>query len=167
MNNVLEKLEQILSVEIEVHDIFLAAAHEFNAAIKNQNLADIDRQRAIHDETICRIEQLENERISCCTVLAGSLGIVKKPLKLGMLLEKVPQQWRNRLGSLQMALKSKIGELSKISTSNRILLEEGLRVVGSTFSFVQQAAGSRYAAYGKHGRSVAGPALQSMVNRIA
>lgn len=165
MENVLEKLEHVLTSELEVHNDFLASALEFNRAIKEQNLSDIDRQRAVHDDTICRIEKLENERITCCTVLARSLGVVRQPLKFAMLLEKLPPQWRNRFTTLQQMLKSKISELSKISTSNRILLEEGLRVAGATFSFVQQSAGNRYAAYGKHGRTVAGPGLQSIINR--
>ncbi|MBN1575570.1 MAG: flagellar protein FlgN [Chitinispirillaceae bacterium] len=164
MENVLEKLEQVLTLELDVHTTLLASAHEFNSALKEENIDKIDRQRAIHDETICRIEKLEDQRISCCTSLARSLGIVKKPLRLAMLLEKMEQPWRERLEAVQQSLKEKINELSNIGNSNRILLEEGLRMVGQTFSMMQQA-GRKYTAYGKRGQSVTGPARQSLINR--
>jgi hypothetical protein len=164
MDNVLEKLEQVLQSELDVHTALLASAREFNDAIKEENIAVIDRQRLVHDETVCRIEKLEEQRMVYCAALARSLGIVKKPLRLAMVLEKVPHQWKERLGRIQQSLKEKIGELSKISISNRILLEEGLRVVGHTFSMLRQA-GKKYAAYGKRGQSVSGPALQSIINR--
>ena len=164
MEEVLEKLERVLTTELEMHTSLLASAQEFNTAIKEEDLEKIDRQRAIHDETICRIEKLEEQRNECCSVLARSLGIVKKPLRMTMLLEKVPQQWKERLGSIQRQLKEKINELSNIGISNRILLEEGLRMVGHTFSMMQEA-GSKYTAYGTRGQSVSGPALQSLINR--
>jgi hypothetical protein len=167
MENVLEKLEQVLHSECTVHDEFLGSAQEFNKVIREQDLAAIDRQRAVHDATICRIEKLESERIACCRVLAGSLGINREPLKMSMLLEKIPTRWRERLHTLQETLKLKIAELSQISTSNRILLEEGLRVVQTTYSYVQQAVGNRYAPYGKHGRTIISAAPQNIINRTA
>ena len=167
MQNVLEKLEQVLTSELEVHEEFLASSREFNRVIRDEDLDGIDRQRTVQDETVCRIEKLEKERRSCCTVLARSFGIAREPLKMSMLLEKVPSQWRDRLNSLQETLKGTVREVTKISTSNRILLEEGLRVVQSTYAYVQQAAGSRYAPYGQHGRTVSKPLLQSIINKTA
>ncbi|MBN1756941.1 MAG: flagellar export chaperone FlgN [Chitinispirillaceae bacterium] len=167
MKNTLEQLEQVLASELNVHEEFLVSARQFNKAIREQDLDAIDRERAVHDATVCRIEKLEVERMSYCRVLAQSLGIKRDPVKLGMLLEKIPPQWRDRLSMLQEALKKTISELSKISTSNRILLEEGLRVVHATCSFVRQSAGSRYAPYGKHGRPVDGPVFQTMINKTA
>ena len=167
MENTLEQLEQVLTSELDVHDAFLVSARQFNKAIREQDLAGIDRERGVHDATVCRIEKLEGERMSCCRVLAQSLGVRRDPVKLNVLLEKLPAQWRERLGRLQDALKTRIAELSKLSTSNRILLEEGLRVVHATCSFVRQSAGSRYAPYGKHGRTVSGPTVQTMINKTA
>ena len=165
MQTVLEKLEQVMQSELAVHDDLLASSREFNRAIRENDIENIDRQRSVQDATICRIEKLESERRSCCAVLAQSYGIVKQPLKLAMLIEKVPKQWCDRLGELQRALKDRLAELAKISASNRILLEEGMRMVQATFGFVRQAAAGRYCAYGKHGRTVAGPAVQSIINR--
>ena len=110
MDNVLEQLEQLLQSQLDVHNDFLASSREFNCAIKEQNITKIDQHRAIHDETICRIEKLEEQRIACCSLLARSLGIVKAPLRLSMVLEKVPLRWRERLCGIQLALKDKIRE---------------------------------------------------------
>ena len=167
MENELEKLEQVLTSELTVHNEFLDSAQEFNRALREQDLAGIDRQRAVQDTTVTRIEKLESERIACCTELARSFGITREPIKLGMLLEKMPLQWRGRMSTLQETLKTKVSELSKISTSNRILLEEGLRMVRSTYTFIQQAAGTRYAPYGRHGRTIASTAPQNIINRTA
>ncbi|MBN1306374.1 MAG: flagellar export chaperone FlgN [Chitinispirillaceae bacterium] len=164
MENNLEKLEKVLISELDAHTSLLRSGYEFNIAIREENIDKIDRQRAIQDETICRIEKLEEQRVACCTLLARSLGIVKKPLRLAMLFEKMERPWRERLETVQQSLKEKINELSNISGSNRILIEEGLRMVGKTFSLLQQA-GRKYAAYGERGQSVTGPARQPFINR--
>ena len=164
MEEVIERLEAVLKSELETHSSLLASAQEFNGALREENVAKIDRQRTAHDDMICRIEKLEEQRSECCSTLARSLGIGGKPLRMSMLLEKLPPRWRERLSSVQRSLREKVNELSKINLANRILLEEGLRMAEHTFSMVRQA-GPKYTAYGTRGQSVSGPAVRTIVNR--
>ena len=164
MQELFEKLENILKSELDIHHVFLKTAQEFNSAIREENLGDVDRQRTIQDETICRIEKLEDERKLCCGDLASRFGITKKQVKLTMLLVKMPEAWRMRIEQVHKALKEKVAELVKISVSNRILLEEGLKVATHTFSAIQQC-GNRFAGYGQSGKPATGSALRSIINR--
>lgn len=164
MNELFEKLENVLKSELAVHHSFIRTAREFNSAIREENLEEIDKQRTIQDETICRLEKLENERRLCCSDLASRLGITRRQVKLSMLLSKMPETWRERIGEVHKALKEKVTELSRFSVSNRILLEEGLKVVTHTFGAIQRS-GNRFAIYGHGGKPAAGGALQSIINR--
>jgi hypothetical protein len=164
MNTLLEKLETVLKSELEVHGAFLASTRELNNALKEENLVKIDHQRHMQDESICRIEKLEEQRSEYCTELARSLGISRRPVKMTMLLEKLPQQWRDRLGSIHMMLRDRLTELSRISVSNRILLEEGMRIAGNTISLIRNA-GKKYGAYGHYGQQVAVPLTTTLFNK--
>jgi hypothetical protein len=164
MESTLEKLEQVLAGELDAHETMLVSASTFNSALRKEDVATIDRQRVIHDETISRIEKLEEQRIACCELLARSLGAATTPLSFSMLLEQVPPAWRRRFEVLRSALKDKIAEIARISTSNRILLEEGLRVADATVALL--TGGSRgYGGYGKRGQVLQGPVVQSLFNR--
>ncbi len=164
MESLLEELEGVLKDELDIHDSLLESANSFNAAIREEDLNKIDCQRAIHDKIACRLEKLEEQRTECCLSLAGKLGIEKRPLKMAMLIEKVPFQWKERLGLLHQKLKEKVKDLNKISISNRLLLEEGLRMVEHTFSMMN-CAGSRYMAYGSRGQTVASAATKNLFNK--
>ena len=166
MNTILERLEQVLKAELDTHSALVVTARAFNQALKEENIESIQQHRAAHDEALCKIEKLEEQRIECCSVLAQSFGFSKKQLKLAQLLDKIPEAWRARLSAVRQALKSKITELSKLTISNRILLEEGLRIIEHTFSLVQQGS-NKYAGYGKRGQSMVGPPLDSLINRTA
>ena len=164
MNGTLEKLESILKSELDVHVSFLVSALELNRVLREEDLVKIDRQRHVQDETVCRIEKLEEQRREYCAAIAQSLGIAKRPVKMAMLIEKLPQQWRDRLGALQRALREKISELSKISVSNRLLLEEGLRIADNTIAMVRKV-GRKYGAYGHYGQTLSSPLTTSIINR--
>jgi hypothetical protein len=164
MIELLEKLETVLQSEVDMHATMIVSSQEFNAALRSGDLAIIDRQRIVQDEAICKIEHLETQRMDCCTAAAEVLGIIKKPLRLTQLLDKIPNDWRTRLEKVHSALKGKINELTAINISNRILLEEGLKMLGNTFSIVRQA-GKKYAGYGNQGQVTASPPFRSIINR--
>jgi len=164
MKDTFETLEQVLKSELESHTELLATALEFNRAIREEDMDRIDRERTTHDEVICRIERLEEQRIACFATLARSLGVAGKNLRLAKLLEKAPPQWRERLCAIQKLLRDKMDEVSRITISNRIFLEEGLKVVANTFVMLREASG-KYPCYGNRGESVSGPAFNSFINK--
>lgn len=165
METLLEKLEKILKSELDEHITFLDTARAFNHAIKEEDLGKIEQQRLVQDETVCRIEKLEDQRMECCTELAQSLGIGSRPFRLAQLLEKLPEHWRSRLEDIRRTLRNKVNELSKMNISNRILLEEGLRMVEHTFSSIRKCGSSRYAAYGQRGQVTGGTGPRTIFNQ--
>lgn len=164
MKTILEKLETVMKSELDIHITLVTSAHEFNGALKGDDLAGVDRQRQVYDESVCRIEKCEAQRTECCIAIAKSLGVVRRPLKMGMLLEKLPPMWRDRLGGLQRALHEKLTELFKVNVANRILLEEGIRMADHTIAMVRKA-GKKYGAYGHYGQMVASPVTMTIINR--
>lgn len=164
MKDTFETLEQVLKSELESHTALLATAMEFNRAIKEENMDSINRERTVHDEVICRIERLEEQRIACFGTLARSLGVAGKQVRLAKLLEKAPPEWHERLCAIQKLLRDKMTEVSRITISNRILLEEGLKVVANTFSMLR-GAGGKYSCYGNRGESVSRSAFNSLINK--
>jgi len=163
MENLLEKIEDVLIAEVEVHTSMISSSHQFNEAIKSGEHESINKQRIVNDDAVCTLEKLEEKRTDYCSEAAGRLGIFRKPLKLSMLLEKIPAEWKKRLEHQQQVLKLKIAELTSINTSNRILLEEGLKVIGATFTCIKKTE-SRFAGYGNRGQTMPS-SLISIINR--
>ncbi|NLG16917.1 MAG: flagellar protein FlgN [Fibrobacter sp.] len=167
MEKSLQELEQILSREVEVHSSMIQTAGAFNKAIKGNDLPALQQHSADQDRQICQIEKLEERRVECVNELSGSLGLTPAASRLQLMLEKLPEQWRPRFATVHTALKQKIAELSRLNTSNRILIEEALGTIGNTFSFLQQSNG-KYAQYGARGKAEGSAAsVITLINRTA
>lgn len=165
MEEILEKIEKVLIAEVETHSAMITSSHEFCEAIKSGETETIDQKRARNDEMICTLEHLEEQRSEYCNEAAHKLCILKTPLKLAMLTAKIPAEWKLRIEKQHQALKAKINELTKINTSNRILLEEGLKVIGETFSCMKKC-GDRLSGYGNRGQTMSSSMI-SIINRTA
>lgn len=139
MNHMFDELEKILSCELEVHETLVETAGAFNQSIRADNIPEIQTYTARHDEHICQVEKLEERRIEQCSILGKKLGLVSKEPRLSALIDNAPQEQKTRLLSIQKKLKSKINELVALTTSNRVLLENGLTVINNTFLFLQQS----------------------------
>lgn len=164
MENLLEKIEDVLEKEIDMHDRLIGSSQGMNKALRDGDVSAIDKERALHDEAFCNVEKLESQRQEICMEAAAALGIERANIKMPLLLDKIPASWRERLGALQQNLKGKIAELSSLTVSNRILIEEGLRMISNTFSIIRQAE-RRFDAYGTRGQSLAGSSMRSVINR--
>lgn len=135
MDKLYDKLLGILSSETQLHELLVEAALAFNNAIKEDNLDKIQSCTAIHDEQICQLEKLESQRTACCSSIASALKL--KTIRLNTLLDHAPDSIKNELSSVHSALKSKIGELSRLTTSNRVLLENGLAFITNSVTYIQ------------------------------
>jgi len=165
MDALLEKVEKVLAAEVDIHNEIIKSSLEFNAAIKSGETEAIDRQRNAHDAALCTLERLEEERVATCSDVASALGISRSPLKLSMLMERISTEWKVRLEKQQLLLRGKLAELTSITTSNRILLEEGLKFISATFDCVKKS-GNRFSGYGKRGQTMSS-SLMSIINRTA
>ncbi len=165
MDKLFEQLAEILSRESEIHQDLLKTAKTFNEAIKAEDLESIQNCTSIHDEQVCQIAKLEEKRIECTSEIAGLLGIKDEIPKISAILPRVPQEWQKRFSALQMVLKEQIMEISKINTSNRILLQEGLSFINNNVRIFQQPT-TRNFQYGGKGKSAGIPVSRNLINKV-
>lgn len=163
MNSIYEELLQILSCELDLHNKLVEIASAFNKSIREDNLNEIQNYTAKYDELICQIEKLEEKRNELCCILRKKIGLQQKEPRLLLLIESAPLNLKNSLSNVHQKLKEKIETLSKITVSNRILLENALTVINSTISIYQQSQ-KKFEPYGIRKK---GKAFQnySLINR--
>ena len=151
MDKELQELESILKSELELHNALCETARLFNDAIKGNDLALMQKHIFEQDEKICKIEHLEESRITCISELSKKIVPPERDLKMNAVLEVISPDWKNRLAPLQSSLKSTINKLSKINTSNRILLEEANLIITKTFEMIRHSQDhlQSYSARGK------------------
>lgn len=165
MDKLLEQLSGILSKESEIHQDLLKTAKTFNEAIKAEDLDSIQNCTSIHDEQVYQIAKLEEKRIECTSEIAGLLGIEDEIPKISSILLRVPQQWQKLLSALQIKLKEQIMEITKINTSNRILLQDGLSFISNNVKIFQQST-TRNFRYGGKGKSAGIPVSRNLINKV-
>jgi hypothetical protein len=166
MENRFDELAALLDSELKIQSELIENAENFNKAIKENDLFSMQLNSSKHDTQICLLEKIEESRIACCRELSKNLGFVTTEPKLASLIDKAPEQTGKQLLKLQKSLKEGINSLSKINTSNRILLEEALNMISATFSIIHQSS-KRYNPYGAKGRNTATAAGHLLINRIA
>ena len=164
MEKMYEELEKILVCELDVHSSLVETATAFNKSIREDNLPDIQTYTTKHDLQICQIEKLEEQRVQYCVLIGKTLGIKSKEPRLASLIEQAPLVRKNKLSEIHMLLKKRIDELSKLTISNRILLENALNVINNTFSFLQQTQ-KKYVPYGSKKKSNLAYQGHTLINR--
>ncbi|MCX7725287.1 MAG: hypothetical protein N2053_00410 [Chitinispirillaceae bacterium] len=152
MEKILEKLEFVLNKEEESHLSFLKLAKELNKALRENNITEIERLRKLYDESICYIEKLEEERLSCCVTLKELLGIKTSQINISTLINLVPEKWKQKFFTIKNNMKKIIDELASITTSNRILIEEGIKVMNASILNIYKL-NNRYSCYKRSGKN--------------
>jgi flagellar biosynthesis/type III secretory pathway chaperone len=165
MDKELQELESILKSELELHDALCETARLFNDAIRSNDLALMQKHILEQDEKICKIEHLEESRITCCSELSKNIVSPAKDAKMSAIIDAISPDWKKRLSPLQSSLKSVINKLSKINTSNRILLEEANTIINKTFDMIRHSQDhlQSYSAQGKIPARRSGCALYNNV----
>lgn len=166
MNKLLEQLENILNAESDLHCDLLQTAKLLNEAIRSKNLDQIQKHTLTYDELVYKVQNLEEKRIECATDLCIILGIKGEAPKMNSLLEKVSEDWRRKLITVQKTLKNQISELSKINDSNNILLQESILFISKNILMFQQASTRNYR-YGEKGKATSSHLGRNLINRVA
>jgi hypothetical protein len=160
-----QELATILSKEFEAHEKLLSAATGINAAIRKSDLDTMQKRTSDLDEEVFQIQLIEEKRMECCSRLSRSIGIPGEKVRLGAIIEKAPPTFREKLGTLQTALKNALAKIARVTVSNRILIEEGLATVKGHFAIIMRS-GSKFAHYQqKGGRVMAALPCNPLFNR--
>jgi len=139
MENLYTELERILCSEVEIHAALVETANAFNKSLRENNIPEIHSFTQRHDEQICQIEKLEEQRIEYSILIAKRLGIKTKEPKLVNLIEHAPSSLKQRLSDLHSRLKKEISDLSKLNVSNQLLLENAMSIINCTFAFIRKS----------------------------
>ncbi len=164
MEKLLDQLAEIFKSEVDLHQDLLQTANALNKALKAQNLDTIESCTSIHDKQVNQIARLEEKRIKCTSELASLLEIKEEIPKMDSLLQRIPQQWCTRLSTFQLKLKDQIRVLSKINTSNSILLQEGISFINSNIMMFQSP--SKTNQYSGKGKSTVITANRNLINKV-
>lgn len=164
MQKMYEELEKILVCELEVQSSLVETATAFNKSIREDCLPDIQTLTIRHDQQICQVEKLEEQRIEYCILIGKKLGLKSKEPRLASLIEQAPPQRKTQLSEIQIHLKKRIDELSKLTISNRVLLENALNIINNTFTFLQQTQ-KKYVPYGSKNKSNLAYQGHTLINR--
>jgi FlgN protein len=164
MEQLYAELEQILCSEVEIHVALVETAQAFNKSLRDNNIPEIHSYTQRHDEQICQIEKLEEKRIEYSVLIAKKLGIKTKEPKLANLIDHAPLSFKQRLGDLHNKLKKEIGDLSKLTISNQLLLENAMSIINCTVAFIKQSQ-KKFQPYGATRKASSSYNAFTMFNR--
>jgi flagellar biosynthesis/type III secretory pathway chaperone len=170
MDQLLDSLTTILENEVQLHDDLIRSAGNINKTIRESDLDGLQKNTTQYDEQICVLEKLEEKRLEHCRQLGRNAGMeeerIRQAVPLNALMEHLPQENRLKLETIRAHLRSKMQELSKVNTSNKILIEESLSAITSTFSIIRKSA-ERFAGYGQKGNMAVKKTGCALINKIA
>ncbi len=161
-----QQLAEALSDEIRVHTELVETAEQMREAIKRKDLHDVQQTTSHYDTRVGRIEDIEERRLAVCDSLCEALGKAKRHLNLSGIIGALPPDTRTSLAQLRSQLKDKISQLSRLNTSNNILLEASLAAVAKSFE-VMARSHQRLDGYGRTGTPASKTVSRNIVNKIA
>lgn len=165
MEKEFKELEENLVLELKLHDSLLTTAQSFNSAVKNDDLEAIQKYTRAYDEHICQIERLEEKRVLLCTTISGSGAKAVNSVKLDSILTKASSDVQSRIRDVRNNLKRKIQLLSKVNTSNQILIHEAMELIATTFKIIGNE-GNRFSPYNGKGKGAVPVSTQRIFNKI-
>ncbi|NLD94625.1 MAG: flagellar protein FlgN [Fibrobacter sp.] len=164
MENLYNELERILCSEVDIHVAVVETAEALNKSLRENNIPEIIVFTQRHDEQICQIEKLEEQRIEYGILIAKKLGMKTKEPKLVNLIENAPSSFKHRLGDLHRKLTKAINDLSKLTVSNQLLLENAMSIINCTFAFIKQSQ-KKFQPYGATRKTSSSYNAFTMFNR--
>jgi flagellar biosynthesis/type III secretory pathway chaperone len=166
MEQLSKVLVDILTRQNELHDRLLVVVAQMNTALMMKQVPEVQRTMGDYDELVFQVDGLEEQRLAVCDKFASVSGSGRRHMTLAQIIEIAPAAYRQPLADLRAQLKAKIGALSDNNTSNRILLEERLHEISSTFEIVTRME-SKYQGYQKQGAKDSRTYNRALLNRVA
>ncbi len=165
MDTFIAELEKILEDELLAHQRLLAVAHFMNRALKSESLDDVRTANKDYDECTCRIEAIEEKRLSASDAIARKNGLAPHA-SLSRIIETLSPAERGKLPELRAGLRTALAEIQKTNVANRILLTESLHTIAKTFEFIS-AASEKFHGYKQHGKKYSSKIDRTIINTVA
>jgi hypothetical protein len=167
MNNHYDELIDVLEKELAFHGLLISAAFAMNEALRSRVFDEIQKASRQYDECTCRIEDLEEKRLSLSDLICGDAKGGATHASLRSVIEQAPAGHKDRVAQLRAQLKDTVGKLSKVNYSNRVLLQESLYTISKTFEMVATMEASRLNGYKKQGTKDRSRITKTIVNTVA
>jgi flagellar biosynthesis/type III secretory pathway chaperone len=161
----LDRLKTVLDKELALHAHLLETAQALNEALKKRAVDEVHKVSLHYDETTMQIERLEEQRLLLSDALAKHYG-ESGHVNLRTLIALMPADKRPEFEELQRNMKLKIGELTRINTSNKILLEASLSTIARTVEMMTLTE-NKLAGYKSLGQKDTKPIQRALFNQIA
>ncbi len=166
MDTLFEELKTVLSDELNIHTNCVNIAADMNTAIKQKEVDKVQRLTGQFDVLIGQIEMLEVRRLELCDDITRAFKPQNRHMNLQGIIALIPEKDKKPFSEIRTSLKEKINELSKVNTSNRLLLHESISVIGKNFEMITESQ-NRLAGYKQTGTMEKKLVRKNIVNHIA
>lgn len=147
----LHELIRVLTVEKKLYKDLADLAHvkqELIIANDIEELAEVLKQE---QELIETIESTEKERRTAVINLCNELNISERELSFSKLREFLDESSRTKMDQFKASLMEILDELQATNETNRVLIEEAMRINDFTVRLITQATTPPNPTYGKSG----------------
>ena len=159
-------LIKILSDELQVHQSLIDAAKGMNEAIRSKDLKNLQAYTARYDALIGRLDDLEEQRLEACDSYAKAHTEHKHLTLIALLSLHTSEPQHSELVKIRSSIKDKIVELTKLNTSNHILLEASLAIIAKNFEIILKTQ-EKFQGYGYGGAPTLRNINRNFLNKIA
>ncbi|MBD3321423.1 MAG: hypothetical protein GF350_10050 [Chitinivibrionales bacterium] len=166
MDKKITDLIAILRKECETHDTLIEVATAMNTALRENDTGAIQRNSVQYDETTCAIENLEEQRLQLCDSIGRGLKKQRRHLNCAAIADILPPQDAGPLRKIRQELKDKINTLTKINTSNQVLLEDALAGIARAVKLLANEK-RKYSGYRRFGAKDPEFVPKNIVNKVA
>ncbi|MBD3346243.1 MAG: hypothetical protein GF401_14395 [Chitinivibrionales bacterium] len=166
MDGKIKELLTILKQENEIHDRLIECAQIMNKALKENDTNKIQQTSMKYDELTCNIESVEEKRLEICDSIGKKTKMKSRHLNLTSITEALPPEDTGPLGEVRQDLKKKITKLTKINTSNQVLLENALANIAKAVELIA-CEKKKYSGYKQYGKKDSDFIFRNIVNKVA
>lgn len=147
----LNELIRVLSVEKDLYSQLAELAHAKQKVIISNDVETLAEYLKEEQELIDNIEDVERDRRNAVIGLCNSLDISEKELSFSKLREYLDASSKAKLDQFKTSLLRILEELHNTNETNRMLIEEAMRINDFTVRVLTQATAPINPTYSKVG----------------
>ncbi|MDR3289026.1 MAG: flagellar protein FlgN [Peptococcaceae bacterium] len=150
VNEKIAELNTILSQQVRLYCELKSLSEKKKAALVKNDIQELAEIVILEEQLILSAGVLERERLVWAERFLLTAGQEESDLTLAELAEAYPE-----LGDVHEELKSVVGELQLMHESNKLLLNQAIKIMNYTVNLFNQADESVYLRPGSKKRSAA------------
>jgi len=136
MKDPLDRLVELLEKETDLYRLLLKAVSREKEAILQSDLENLNRICKEKENTILKIQIMEEQRIANLKMLAAGTGTPSADLTLRKLIDLVDSPYRERFEAILDTWRDLIGRIRNINKHNRGLLTHSVDLVRGSLALL-------------------------------